>query len=64
MSGTSQLILGELPSKLDERYRLSIPGKLADSLPSQCILAKERSRLSEPLEPPRRGKPNSTLASS
>ena len=43
MSGASQLILGELPSKLDERYRLSIPGKLADSLPSQCILAKERA---------------------
>lgn len=39
------LLLGEHRRSLDERYRLSIPGELADALTAggeDCILAKER----------------------
>ena len=43
MPGPSQIILGEFPAALDERYRLSIPGGLADLLGSRCLLAKERA---------------------
>jgi MraZ protein len=43
MPGPSQIILGEFPAALDERWRLSIPGELADRLGPRCILAKERS---------------------
>ena len=43
MPGPSQIILGEFPTALDERYRLSIPGGLADLLGPRCILAKERA---------------------
>jgi MraZ protein len=43
MPAASQIILGEFLCTLDERYRLSIPAGLADLLPSQCILAKERA---------------------
>jgi MraZ protein len=45
MSGPRELILGEFPRRLDDRYRLSIPGELADPLlgeNSDCTLAKER----------------------
>jgi MraZ protein len=40
-----QLILGEFPCTLDERFRLSIPKSLAEPLTDgnpRCILAKER----------------------
>jgi MraZ protein len=43
MSGPSQIILGEYTCSLDERYRLSLPTRLADLLSPQCILAKERA---------------------
>jgi MraZ protein len=43
MSGPSQIILGEFHCTLDERYRLSIPGRLSDLLSPRCILAKERA---------------------
>lgn len=41
-----QFILGEYRRTVDERFRLSIPGELADLLETeggQCILAKERT---------------------
>jgi MraZ protein len=43
MPGPSQIILGEFPAALDERWRLSIPGGLAELLGPRCILAKERA---------------------
>ena len=46
MPNPRQLILGEFPCTLDERFRLSIPQGLADVLTGdnpRCILAKERS---------------------
>jgi MraZ protein len=42
----SRFVLGEFTRSLDERYRISIPVELSDSLQtaadSKCILAKER----------------------
>ena len=43
MPGPSQIILGEFPAALDERWRLSIPGGLAELVGPKCILAKERA---------------------
>jgi MraZ protein len=46
MPNPRQLILGEFPCTLDERFRLSIPSSLAELLADEnprCILAKERS---------------------
>jgi MraZ protein len=46
MSGPEQFILGEFRRTLDDRYRLAIPGELAELLThggAECILAKERS---------------------
>ena len=43
MPSPAQIILGEFPCTLDERFRLSIPAGLADRLAPQCILAKERA---------------------
>ena len=46
MPNPRQLILGEFPCTLDERFRLSIPKDLAERLSGEnprCILAKERS---------------------
>jgi len=46
MPNPGQLILGEFPCTLDERFRLSIPKSLVELLTngnSRCILAKERS---------------------
>ena len=41
-----RFVLGEFRRAIDDRYRLSIPAELADSLPegdqAKCILAKER----------------------
>lgn len=45
MSASQQFLLGEFHRTVDDRYRLSIPGELADLLLGQsgeCILAKER----------------------
>ena len=45
MSEPSELILGEFPRSLDDRYRLSIPVELVEPLTAggaDCILAKER----------------------
>jgi MraZ protein len=45
MPGSQQLILGEFPRRLDDRYRLSIPNELAElAVPESgdAILAKER----------------------
>ncbi|MEK6248637.1 MAG: division/cell wall cluster transcriptional repressor MraZ [Planctomycetales bacterium] len=45
MSKASELILGEHPRQLDERYRVSIPQELVELLAvenGQCSLAKER----------------------
>lgn len=45
MASQPELILGEFPRTLDERYRLSIPQELLDPLMGgsvDCILAKER----------------------
>lgn len=45
MSAPQELILGEFPRTIDERYRLSIPPELAGPLlagGSDCILAKQR----------------------
>ena len=45
MPESQELILGEFHRTLDDRYRLSVPGELADRLiaeGSTCILAKER----------------------
>ncbi|MGD9722289.1 MAG: division/cell wall cluster transcriptional repressor MraZ [Pirellulales bacterium] len=45
MSPTQEFVLGEFPRALDERFRLSLPAELAESLTrggSDCILAKER----------------------
>ncbi len=45
MAQTDDLILGEAPRSLDERYRMSIPSEMTDTLAAddgQCILAKER----------------------
>ncbi len=39
------LLLGETPRALDDRYRLSLPGEVADMLTDEnniCLLAKER----------------------
>jgi MraZ protein len=46
MPAPLDLLLGEFPRSLDERYRLSIPPELAAGLlqgTSECILAKERA---------------------
>ena len=46
MPNPRQLILGEFPCTLDERFRLSIPQNLVELLSDEnprCILAKERS---------------------
>jgi len=46
MPTARQLILGEFPCTLDERFRLTIPQGLAELLVAddpRCILAKERS---------------------
>ena len=46
MPNPRQLILGEFPCTLDERFRLSIPPNLVELLTGEnprCILAKERS---------------------
>ncbi|MCC6125999.1 MAG: division/cell wall cluster transcriptional repressor MraZ [Pirellulales bacterium] len=45
MTGNSDFLLGEFERTLDERFRVSIPGELADPLTvesADCILAKER----------------------
>jgi MraZ protein len=45
MSASGELLLGEFPRTLDDRFRVSIPQELADLLveePGDCILAKER----------------------
>ena len=45
MPHVEEFLLGEYLRSLDERYRLSIPGELADALTAttpDCILAKER----------------------
>lgn len=45
MTPPAELILGEFPRTLDERFRLSIPQELLDPLMAggnDCILAKER----------------------
>ncbi|MFZ5830754.1 MAG: division/cell wall cluster transcriptional repressor MraZ [Planctomycetota bacterium] len=45
MAAPQAMILGEFPRALDDRYRLSIPSELAESLlgeSTDCILAKER----------------------
>ena len=45
MADASEFLLGEFRRTMDDRYRLSIPGELADPLSTeegQCILAKER----------------------
>jgi len=42
MSESGEFILGEFHRTLDDRWRLSIPGQLAESLSAECILAKER----------------------
>jgi len=45
MTPPAELILGEFPRTLDERFRLSIPPELLDPLMAggnDCILAKER----------------------
>ena len=45
MAGVREFILGEVPRSLDERFRLSIPGPLAEPLLAggeDCVLAKER----------------------
>jgi MraZ protein len=46
MAAAQQIILGEFPCTLDERFRLSIPHELIELLASdspRCILAKERA---------------------
>jgi len=46
MPNSRQLILGEFPCTVDERFRLSIPQPLAELLTgdsARCILAKERA---------------------
>ncbi|REK10937.1 MAG: division/cell wall cluster transcriptional repressor MraZ [Planctomycetota bacterium] len=45
MAAPQELILGEFPRTLDDRYRLSLPAELLDPLAADagdCILAKER----------------------
>lgn len=47
MSRSPQLLLGEFPRAVDDRFRLSVPGELAEPLlgeqeSTDCILAKER----------------------
>jgi len=45
MANASELILGEYPRSLDDRYRLSVPAELHEKLTStgpECVLAKER----------------------
>ncbi len=42
MSESGEFILGEFHRTLDDRWRLSIPSQLAESLAAECILAKER----------------------
>jgi len=45
MAKQFDLIVGEFPRSLDERYRVSIPAELAEPLAAEgepCILAKER----------------------
>ena len=45
MPDAQPVILGEFRCTLDQRYRLSIPGNLAELLagdPPKCVLAKER----------------------
>ena len=45
MPDAQPIILGEFRCTLDQRYRLSVPGSLADLVagdPPKCVLAKER----------------------
>ena len=44
MPKAQELLLGEFPRTLDERYRLTLPGELAEPFgaTTDCILAKER----------------------
>ncbi len=45
MSEIQEFLIGEFQRTVDDRFRLSIPNELADSLAAespQCILAKER----------------------
>lgn len=45
MPCSQEFLLGEFQRSLDERYRISIPNELGDSLTAEsadCILAKER----------------------
>jgi hypothetical protein len=47
MPQVPELLLGEFPRMLDERYRLTLPGELTtaflgSSQNADCILAKER----------------------
>jgi MraZ protein len=45
MPNAQEFLLGEFQRRLDERYRLSIPGEVGDALSAEspdCILAKER----------------------
>ena len=45
MASPQEFLLGEFQRTIDERYRLSIPSELGDSLVAEsldCILAKER----------------------
>jgi MraZ protein len=45
MAENEELLLGEYPRTLDERFRISIPTEFADPLSAKsndCILAKER----------------------
>lgn len=45
MSETKQLILGEFSRKLDERFRLTLPGEFEELFKPEagkCVLAKER----------------------
>lgn len=46
MSATDRLILGEYRRALDQRWRVAVPGELAEQLTggsADCFLAKERS---------------------
>lgn len=45
MSGNKQLILGEFSRRIDERYRLSLPGEFLELFQppeGDCVLVKER----------------------
>ena len=42
MSSNTHFFQGEYRRKIDERFRLAIPGELAQDVSKNCILAKER----------------------